>query len=304
MTQAQDIEIRRLSNCSFAEALKVWNEGFLGYFVDMTLTLDDYLARLQREGLSPECSLMAFVADRPAGFLLSGLRMNGDEKVAWNGGTGVVPEFRHTGVGKTLLSATLNLYRELDVEVASLEAISENHNAISLYQKFGYEVVDRLVSLKHHGQLQRQTSTAATGGSYSVKPISVAAVSELAFYPRMVPWQAQWQSMAITNGEAVSVVDAAGVTVGYALYRRKREERGTLASIALFQCVADPQRDDQEAIVTAALEYLFSPFDLECRRATYNLGSPSQAADQILRRWGFAFFVEQVHMVLRLRSAN
>ena len=304
MTQEQNIEIRRLSNCSFADAHKVWNEGFLGYFVDMTLTLDDYLARLQREGLSPDCSLIAFVADRPAGFILSGLRMNGAEKVAWNGGTAVLPEFRRTGVGNALLSATLNRYRELDVEVASLEAISENHNAISLYQKFGYEIVDRLVSLQHQGQLQRQLTTAGGGSSYSVKPIAVAAVSELAFYPRMVPWQGQWQSMANTNGEALSVVDAAGVTAGYALYRRKRDERGTLVSIALFQCVPDPQRDDQEAIVTAALEYLYSPFDLECRRATYNLGSPSQAADQILRRWGFAFFVEQFHMVIRLRSAN
>jgi ribosomal protein S18 acetylase RimI-like enzyme len=304
MTQGQHIEIRLLSNCSFADALKVWNEGFQGYFVDMTLTLDDYLARFQREGLSPEYSLIALVADRPAGFVLSGLRMNGGEREAWNGGTGVVPEFRRSGVGKALLRATLDLYRELDVDIASLEAISENHNAISLYQQFGYEIVDRLVSLKYQGQIQKQSSTAGRVGSYSVKPAAVVAVSELEFYPRMVPWQAQWQSMANTNGEALTVVDEAGVTVGYALYRRKRDERGTLASIALFQCVADPQRDDQDAIVTAALDYLYSPFDLECRRATYNLGSPSQGADQTLRRWGFAFFVEQVHMVIRLRATN
>lgn len=298
------IEIRRLSDCSFAAAVKVWNEGFLGYFVDMTLTLDNYLARFQKEGLSPESSLVAFVAGRPAGFVLSGTRINAGEKVAWNGGTGVTPEFRRTGVGKALLRATLDLYRELDVAVASLEAIKDNHNAISLYQQFGYEIVDRLVSLQHQGQLQRQSSTVGAGASYSVKPIAVGAVSELAFYQQQAPWQAQWQSIANTNGEALIVLDAAGATVAYALYRRRREERGSLASIALFQCVADPLREDQEATVTAALEYLYAPFDLEFRRATYNLGSTSQTADQILRRWGFTLFVEQVHMVIRLRPAS
>ncbi len=34
------LEIRRLSACSFDDAVKIWNEGFQGYFVDMTLSLD------------------------------------------------------------------------------------------------------------------------------------------------------------------------------------------------------------------------------------------------------------------------
>src|SRR6185436_18626630 len=118
------LEIRRLSTCSFDDALKIWNEGFQGYFVDMTLSLDRYLSRLQREGLSPEYSLMAFSDGMPAGFLLNGIRTNAGRKVAWNGGTGVRPQLRGRGVGKALMRATVGLYQELGIQIATLEAIS------------------------------------------------------------------------------------------------------------------------------------------------------------------------------------
>jgi hypothetical protein len=79
-------EIRRLSACSFDEAVKIWNEGFKGYFVDMTMSVDGYLSRLHGEGLSPEFSLLAFCEGGLAGFLLNGIRMSAGRKVAWNGG--------------------------------------------------------------------------------------------------------------------------------------------------------------------------------------------------------------------------
>jgi len=120
------IEIRPLSSCSFDDAVKIWNQGFEGYFVDLTLSLDNYLARLHSEELSPAHSLVAFCEGKPAGFLLNGIRMSAGRKVAWNGGTGVSPEFRGRGVGKALMRATIDLYDENGVEWATLEAISEN----------------------------------------------------------------------------------------------------------------------------------------------------------------------------------
>src|SRR5258705_5389904 len=67
------LEIRRLSGCSFDDAVKIWNEGFQGYFVDMTLSLDRYLSRLQLEGLSPQFSLMAFCTENRQGFFFMDL---------------------------------------------------------------------------------------------------------------------------------------------------------------------------------------------------------------------------------------
>src|SRR4026207_1760851 len=103
-------EIRRLSTSSFEQAVQIWNEGFQGYFVDLTFSLDVYLTRLRQESLSPEHSLIAFRSGEPAGFLLNGMRNYAGRKVAWNGGTGVSPKFRGQGIGRLLVGAALELY--------------------------------------------------------------------------------------------------------------------------------------------------------------------------------------------------
>lgn len=299
MTSQAAIEIRRLSNSSFADALQVWNEGFQGYVVDMTLSLDGYLARLQNEALSPEYSLMAFCDGRPAGFLLNGLRTIAGEKLAWNGGTGVSPEFRRRGVAKALMRATLDLYREQDVAVATLEAISENESAISLYRQFGYEVVDRPKFLQHEGEISGLFVASRDSNSFSVARVSPQAVGKLSFYQQLVPWQAQWQSISRNCGEALVVSDADGVVVGYALYRKILNEQGKPASIVLYQCVVNPFCAAAEAVVGRALQQLYSPLELACRRITHNLGASSLTALSVLREWGFTPFIEQVHMVRR-----
>jgi hypothetical protein len=66
----------------------------------MTLSLNGYLARLIAEDLSMEHSLVALCDGKPAGFLLNGIRDCGAFRVAWNGGTGVKPEFRRLVLAK------------------------------------------------------------------------------------------------------------------------------------------------------------------------------------------------------------
>src|SRR6185503_17480629 len=125
------VEIRRLNTCTFDQAVQIWNEGFKGYFVDMTVSLDAYLRRFVGDGLSTEYSFIAFCDGKPAGFLLNGIRSNAGKRVAWNGGTGVSPEFRGQGIGKLLVEAALELYAEQGVEIATLEALINNEAAIS-----------------------------------------------------------------------------------------------------------------------------------------------------------------------------
>ena len=287
--------IRRLSECSFDDAVKTWNEGFQGYFVDMTLSLDRYLSRLQSEGLSPEFSLMAFCDGTPAGFLLNGIRTSPGPKVAWNGGTGVSPKFRGRGVGKALMRATVDLYQELGIQIATLEAIGENEPAISLYRQFGYEVVDRLVFLNHDGELNERAFGQLGNQAYSAVQVAPYLVGELEFYQESAPWQSHWQSLVRQDGEALIVSNAEGAAAGYALYRKKREQ-GRITEIALHQCVAIPGAD-AGAIIGCALRSLFAPLDLECKRSTYNFSKSNEAVLTMLTEAGFTSFIEQVQMV-------
>jgi len=147
------IELKPLSSLSFAEAVELWNEGFQGYSVDLSMSLNDYLTRLHTTSVSIEKSLVAKVEGRPVGFLLNAIRHHAGQVVAWNGGTGVIPQFRSQGVGRVLVAGALKIYAEAKVDCATLEAISTNAPAIALYKSCGYDAVDELTFLRHTGKL-------------------------------------------------------------------------------------------------------------------------------------------------------
>src|SRR5436190_5300963 len=286
-------DIRRLRDCALSDAVAAWNAGFKGYFVDMTLSVEGFVARLHNEGISPELSLLAFIDDRAAGFLLNSIRVNAGVKTAWNGGTGVAPEYRGRGLGKLLVAAALAVYHEHDTYRATLEALANNTAAIKLYQQFGYEVVERLIFLEHAGVVGDELQCTSTAyHSESVMPYNVG---QLGFYRSSVAWQCQWQSLVRNNGEALIVLEN-GMPVGYALYRRRSDEAGRLSGISLHQCEARPDHKDRSGIVTVALQNAFAPLDVSCRRLTHNLRQTNTLVSQTLERAGFTTFVEQVQM--------
>jgi ribosomal protein S18 acetylase RimI-like enzyme len=290
------LDIRRLNTCTLDEALQIWNEGFTGYFVNLTLSMEAYIARLHNDGLMAKHSLVAFSDGKPAGFLLNGIRNNDGRRVAWNGGTGVSPEFRGQGVGKVLVEAALKLYAEEAIEKATLEALSTNDVAIALYQKCGYETIDRLVFFQHRGALANGFFRQANAGAYSTRFVPPASVALLQFYEAAVPWQAQWQSVTSNNGWGLIVSDARGEDVGYALYKRTFDEDGGLTGITLYQCVAAPGRQDAENILARALQEAYAPLDTACHRMTHNLSKSNELVCRLLGEAGFTIFIEQVHM--------
>jgi ribosomal protein S18 acetylase RimI-like enzyme len=292
----ENLQLKRLSTCSFQTALEVWNEGFQGYFVDMTLSLDKFLARMSSEAISLEHSLVAFAQDKPVGFLLNGIRNDEGKKIAWNGGTGVIPSFRGQGVGKFLVNAAIDLYVSEAVDVATLEAISNNDIAIGLYKQCGYEIADELTFLQSDdpsADCLSQTDSV----SYSVDSVAPAVVGSLSFYSDLSAWQTQWQSLALSCGDALIVRDSAGGAVGYALFKTKFDNGGSPSNIALYQCEVAPNRDDFENIAAAMLRRVFFSEPGKYRRTTYNFRKSNKLVIDMLMKSGFATFIEQVLML-------
>jgi GNAT superfamily N-acetyltransferase len=284
-------EIKRMNTCSFQTAHEAWNDGFKGYFVDLTLPLDRFVQRLSYENISLEHSLIAFEHNRPVGFLLNSFRISCEKKIAWNGGTGVAPDMRGRGVGKALVAAAIDVYKSESVDIAFLEAINGNDSAIALYKNNGYQVFDELTNL----QSDRSINFTSTPSGYMVEEVHPAVVGVLDFYYERSAWQTQWQSLATTCGEAVIVRDRNGSVVAYALFRKKFNEQGKLLSIALCQCELAGDRDDGDAIVSVVLDKIFPAG--EYRRTTYNFRKSNTLIIEKLIDAGFTTYVEQVHMM-------
>jgi len=296
MKNSVNVELKPMNTCSFQTALNVWNEGFQGYFVDLTLSLDKFLARVTSECLSPEMSFIAFVAEKPVGFLLNGIRAKGVTKVAWNGGTGVIPSYRGKGIGRVLVNKSIELYEAHGVEVATLEAVRDNKSAINLYTNCGYAIVEELTFLDSGDSVP----SFDLKPGFTVRPVSLSSVGALSFYPDLSAWQTQWQSLLSSNGEAIIVSDHSGGAVGYALYKKRYDADGMLANVALCQCEVAPDRDDAEHIVAQALQRVFFSEPGSYRRSTHNLRKSNQLVIRMLEDAGFTTFIEQVHMIKRM----
>ncbi|WP_282942162.1 GNAT family N-acetyltransferase [Paenibacillus sp. RC67] len=286
-----------MSKLSLEELVWLWNKGFEGYFVPIAMDVDKFMARAVNEGLSLDHSIMMYEKEEPIGFVINGFRWIGGRKVAWNGGTGIVPAYRGKGVGKQLMHQNILLYQKQNVEIALLEAIAQNEPAIKLYRHAGYDITERLITLQCNETLNNELQVLTPHPKYLVRRGLSREVELLAFYRSLSAWQTQWPS--IREGECLIVSDC-GETVGYLLLKRVLGEDGMLVAVTVYQCEAMPCHADTEAILSAALQAALSPLDHTCKRVAVNLRESNLELISLLKRIGFTTSVEQVHMKLLL----
>ncbi len=292
------IEIKRLVDCTIQEGVDAWNFGFEGYYFDMTTTPEKFINRFFLDGLSPSLSIVAFQEHQPVGIVLNGIRELKGKRIAWNGGTGVASPLRSTGIGKLLMEATLSILEEENVDIATLEAVSNNKKAISLYEKMGFKIVDQLEYLKVTGALKTNGFTAFKD-EYIIERAIPQQVANLAFYKGMNPWQTQWQNAK--DGEALILKDSSAATIGYAYYRRAFNEEGKHITTVLYQCEAEQGHRYAEKIIRLLLNEVFASTSDEINFVVPNMPiEKSHITYSILKEMGFKSTTSQVYMMKQM----
>lgn len=287
------VEIRRLSECTIDQGVEAWNKGFEGYHFDMTTTPEAFRKRMDQEGLSSEFSVVAFDGEEPVGLVLNGIRESGGRKIGWNGGTGVAMTWRKKGVGLQLMEKTLDILKEQEVEVATLEAISGNEKAIGLYKKLGYEIVDELHFMKLDGAVEEKSAHASR--DYDIQEVHPEEIGQLPFYRGDFPWQIQWQS--VRDGEGAIAFNEEGEPTGYAFFRKLTDEEGNHSRTVLYQCETAPDEKAREKITNELLNSVFGNFSDAISRTAVNVPVSSNAVTyKVLQDRGFEKNIGQVFM--------
>ncbi|MFB5674018.1 GNAT family N-acetyltransferase [Paenibacillus terreus] len=294
------IRIEKMTSCTIDEAVQAWNDGFEGYYFNMATTPDVFVKRMVAEDLLPSLTLIAFDGNQPVGIIMHGIRTVQGQKIAWNGGTGVAQSMRGKGVGKKLISAALDLLKGEGVEKVTLEAVSKNEGAISLYKKAGFEIVDELEYLTLKGSLNGYTPLSIPASAdYHIEAAFPVHAGQLQFYRASHPWQTQWQS--VKDGEAVIVRSGMGDPVGYAYYRRSFNTDGEHTSTTLYQCEVFPDHPDSKYLIHMMLSHVFGKFTDNMNRTVPNLPKHASAVTgKILKQIGFTVYAEQVQMSRQL----
>lgn len=284
------MKIKRLSQCTLEEALTAWNKGFEGYIVPIKMDLQAFVNRMISEGLSPDKSIVVFMNGEPCGIIMNGFRENNGRKIAWNGGTGIAPEFRGKGLSAAMMEEVLNIYKAEKAHTAVLEAIEENERAIKLYKKAGYVITDHLLYL--YKKLNHKEPGLLKENYFSIKRLYPEQLQSLSIYDSKAAWQCQWQSAK--HGEAAVLISEDGKEEGYILYKRILEAGGRTDRIFIYQLKFNNE-NDYEKMTESILGHLFLDGDDSIDFTAVNI-SVSDPVSKALLKMGFEKKIGQVMM--------
>lgn len=295
---SQEIKLGRLIDCTFAEALELRNRGFEQYYSDMTTTMERLIQTFHNHSIHPGNSIVAYVDGKPVGFVFIGIKTVNGKKLAWNGGTGVFPEYRGRGIAKAMMLEAQKVIKDQEVDRAILEVVTKNSHAIAAYEKGGFRIVDQVIGMVHDEALEQPFHADSLPEGMTVTEGSTDAVRSLSFYQEMSAWNSMWHG--IPGGSSYVLTDKSGKTVGYALFVRRFNEDGQITSVDLRQCVADPDQDEQmqRDILHILLQKVFGPHEQTFKRTTSNLSKAPLGIVDLLKQAGFTTKYEQYVMIM------
>lgn len=238
------MKIKSLVDCSIQDALTAMNEGFQDYSVDIQMNVDSFIETMASKKLSPQYSFVAYDGEMPVGIVMNSIQQVDGKWMSYNGGTAIHPDYRGKGVGRELVQASDDLFAEKEVEVSTLEAISDNTGAIRLYEKYGYEEHDRLSTM-------RMKFEEKSDAPYTVELISYIDWKELDVTEEPVPWQ---NKIPFVDHREIYAVKENGETRGYLVLAQQPNQ-----TLTVFQLQAIGEESTYEALLSS-VEHHFAGY--------------------------------------------
>ena len=132
------IDIQTLRSC--------FNASFKQYYKPVQLNRDQFAEKLIVEAIDLKLSFGLFDQDELVGFILNGIDIAADKKVAYNAASGILPEYRGYRLSYLLFEHSIRQLKEAGVTKITLEVIEQNLPARRVYEKLGFSVVRTLNS--------------------------------------------------------------------------------------------------------------------------------------------------------------
>jgi len=132
--------VGHLGNTSFDVLMTCFLKSFENYYVTMPQDPTYYQKRWEAANVDYRLSYGMFENDQLVGFILHGIDQRWGEKIAYNTGTGVLPEFRGRRIVKAIYETCLPELRDHQIRKATLEVIKKNHRAIKSYESIGFAI--------------------------------------------------------------------------------------------------------------------------------------------------------------------
>lgn len=114
-------------------------KAFADYLIPIQLSMEQFKAKVKREGIIPTFCVAAYKGNEMAGFIITGLGEWNGKATAYNAGTGVLPEHRGRQLTKRLYHFLLPKLKASGVDLCLLEVNRGNAPALEAYKSIGFE---------------------------------------------------------------------------------------------------------------------------------------------------------------------
>lgn len=134
------MEVRTLESVDIHDIIDCFLEAFANYYVEFPQEHDFYLRRWQAAGVKLDFSYGVFDGDRLIAFIIHAVDYRAGQVIAFNTGTGVLPEFRGKGLVADMYGFAIPDLKMKGITYSMLEVIQKNERAISAYKSVGFEI--------------------------------------------------------------------------------------------------------------------------------------------------------------------
>ena len=134
------MEVRKLENIEFEIIIDCFLKSFDNYFVEIPTDKNYYKERWKRAKVNYTLSYGMFHGEKLVGFIINATDERNGIKIAFNTGTGVLPEYRGKGIVKSIYDYAIPDLKINGISKCSLEVIIENLKAIKAYQSIGFKI--------------------------------------------------------------------------------------------------------------------------------------------------------------------
>lgn len=280
------ITFRTLEHTSLDQLLAVFNHSFSDYITPLQLSRDQLEQKLRSDNVDLAISAGAFLEEELVGFILHGYREQEGRKLAYNAGTGVVPGQRGQGLTKKLYDFIFPLLNKRGVQTLSLEVITGNKPAITVYQSIGFK--EKRVLHCYRGNVIQKQETAAI----DIRPFNHYDWPVLRSFWEVQPsWQNAITAVEVLRDSNVSIgawVD--GELRGYIILNPNNKRIQQMAVHPGFR---------RKGIGTALLAQVVEEYGPQL--SVINVDAASESANAFLEKAGLERFLSQYEMEMELR---
>lgn len=184
-----DFDMTPASDYPLLDLAELLNRGFEGYFVPINFNVNAFLNMVRKDGIDLTCSRVLLVDGEPAGVALIARRGWTSRLAAM----GIVTETRGMGAGFWFMQQLIHEACDRGEHEIYLEVIEQNQPAVRLYEKCGFEIVRRLISLIRKEAVEEQRR------DLRAMDVREAAAWVNHYGLSNLPWQLSGESLAQMN---------------------------------------------------------------------------------------------------------